>query len=216
MSSTARSQVKAKRRNKKTAESFIAPNLLERQFHANKLREKLVTDVTEFKVGNEKLYLSPMMDLANREIIAYSISRRPSFGLVSRMLKQTLSQLRETECPIIHSDQGGLYRSRHWRQMLIRENGEPYAIQSMSRKGNCWDNTVIESFFSTLKSECFYLNKFDNVEQPEQSLHRYIRYYNEERIKPHLKNMSPVQYRAHYLSQPALSNFWGADHLTIS
>lgn len=195
-----RSCVKAKRRYKAGKPSFIAPNLLNRDFSATKLREKWVTDVTEFRVGNEKLYLSPMMDLANNEIIAFSCGRRPTFGLVASMLKKTLAQLGETDLPIIHSDQGCLYTLERWRKMLIRDNGSPYAIQSMSRRGNCYDNAVMESFFSTLKSECFYCRKFKDIAELEQAIVEYIRYYNEERIKPKLKNLSPVQYRTQYLS----------------
>ncbi|PJG83441.1 hypothetical protein CVP04_04770 [Caviibacterium pharyngocola] len=194
------SSVKAKRRRKWGKTSHIAPNLLERDFTANKLKQKLVTDVTEFRVGNEKLYLSPMMDLANREIIAYEIGKRPSFALVSKMLKKTLKQLKPDDLPIIHSAQGVLYGLTRWRELLIREDGSPYAMQSMSRRGNCYDNAVIESFFSVLKSECFYTKQFANIAELEQTLHNYIRYYNEERIKLSLKNLSPANYRAQYLS----------------
>lgn len=192
--------VKVKRRQKYGKPGYLAPNLLERDFQATKLKQKLVTDVTEFRVGNEKLYLSPMMDLANREIIAYHIGRRPNFALVATMLKQTLAQLNKDDLPIIHSDQGCLYGLERWRKMLIREDGSPYAVQSMSRRGNCYDNAVIESFFSMLKSECFYGRQFSSVEELEQALHKHIRYYNEKRIKPGLKNLSPVQYRTLYLS----------------
>lgn len=96
--------VKVKRRKKAGKPSHVAPNLLQRNFNASKLKEKWVTDVTECRVGTEKLYLSPMMDLANQEII----QRRPTFGLVSSMLKKTLIQLNETDLPIIHTDQGCL------------------------------------------------------------------------------------------------------------
>ncbi|SUB34412.1 Integrase core domain [[Pasteurella] mairii] len=195
-----RSCVKVKRRKKYGKTSHIAPNLLERDFNATKLKQKLVTDVTEFRVGDEKRYLSSMMDLANREIIAYHISRRPNFALVATMLKKTLSQLNEDDLPIIHSDQGYLYGLARWRKMLMREDGSPYTIQSMSRRGNCYDNAVIESFFSVLKSECFYVYQYANVDELEQALHKHIRYYNEKRIKLSLKNLSPVQYRAQYLS----------------
>lgn len=194
------SQVKVKRCQKYGKTSHIAPNLLERDFNTSKLKQKLVTDVTEFRVGNEKLYLSPMMDLANREIIAYHISRRPNFALVATMLKKTLAQLSETDVPIIHSDQGCLYGLARWRKMLIREDGSPYAVQSMSRRGNCYDNAVMESFFSLLKSECFYGRQFTTVDELEDALHNHIRYYNEHRIKASLNNLSPVQYRAQYLS----------------
>ncbi|WP_330999496.1 DDE-type integrase/transposase/recombinase, partial [Aggregatibacter actinomycetemcomitans] len=101
--------MKVKRRKNAGKTSHIAPNLLQCNFTATKLKEKWVTDVTELRVGREKLYLSPMMDLANQEIIAFTTGRRPTFGLVSSMLKKTLIQLNETDLPIIHTDQGCLY-----------------------------------------------------------------------------------------------------------
>ncbi|KYK77935.1 integrase [Aggregatibacter actinomycetemcomitans serotype e str. SC936] len=195
-----RSCVKVKRRKTAGKTSLIAPNLLQRNFSATKLKEKWVTDVTELRVGREKLYLSPMMDLANQEIIAFTTGRRPTFGLVSSMLKKTLVQLKETDLPIIHTDQGCLYGLARWRKMLIRDDGSPYAVQSMSRRGNCYGNAVIESFFSTLKSECFYSRQFKDIDELERAIHDYIRYYNEERIKPKLNNLSPMQYRAQYLT----------------
>ncbi len=195
-----RSCVKVKRRRKGGKTSYVAPNLLAGNFSAKKLKQKFVTDVTEFRVGKEKLYLSPMMDLANREIIAYQIGRRPSFALVSGMLKKTLAQLSREDLPIIHSDQGTLYGLKRWRELLLREDGTPYAIQSMSRRGNCYDNAVMESFFSLLKSEAFYPKQFSHIDELEQALHRYVRYYNEKRIKLGLKNLSPVDYRTQYLS----------------
>lgn len=157
--------MKAKRHKKYGKPGHIAPNLLERDFTATRLKQKLVTDVTEFRVGNEKLYLSPMMDLANREIIAYHIGRRPNFTLVATMLKQTLAQLDKNDLPIIHSDQGCLYGLERWLKMLIREDGSHYAVQSMSHRGNCYDNAVMESFFSLLKSECFYGRHFSSVDE---------------------------------------------------
>ncbi|SUB26673.1 transposase InsO family protein [Avibacterium gallinarum] len=173
-----RSYVKAKKRMKTGRTAYLVPNLMARNFKVKVLNKKWVTDVTEFRVGNEKLYLSPMMDLANREIIAYQIGRRQRFGLVSKMLKEALSKRGSGAAPLIHSDQD----SKH------------------GRKGNCDDNAVIERFFSIVKSECFYPNRFANVVELEEVLHEYIRYYNEVRIKPALNNLSPMQYRAQYLT----------------
>ena len=133
--------LRKKRHGKRGKTSHIAPNLLNRDFSATALNQKWVTDVTEFHVGQEKLYFSPLMDLANREIIAYNFSTLPKFSLVKKMLVQGLSRLKPTECPIIHSDQGVLYGSAEWGKML-----EGKAVQSMSRRGNCYDNAVIESF----------------------------------------------------------------------
>ena len=169
----------------------IAPNLLNCDFTATALNQKWVTDVTEFQVGQEKLYFSPLMDLANREIIAYNFATRPKFSLVKKMLEQGLSRIKPTECPIIHSDQGVLYGSAEWVKML-----EGKAVQSMSRRGNCYDNAVIESFFAILKSECFYSRTYHSIAE----LQAEIEDYNQKRIKLAFKGLSPVQYRAQYLS----------------
>lgn len=168
-----------------------APNLLDRQFTAPRPHQKWVTDITEFQVRGEKLYLSPVMDLFNGEIVAYQMNRRPDFALVSTMLQQALSRLSGPDKPLLHSDQGWHYRMPAYRRQLAQQG----LTQSMSRKGNCLDNAAMESFFGTLKSEFFYLEQFDSVEQLQQGLHRYIHYYNHDRIKLKLKGLSPVQYR---------------------
>ena len=159
------------------------------------LNQKWGTDVTEFHVGQEKLYFSPLMDLANREIIAYNFSTRPKFSLVKKMLAQGFSRLKPTECPIIHSDQGVLYGLAEWGKMLVGK-----AVQSMSRRGNCYDNAVIESFFAILKSECFYSRSYHSIAELQAEIEEYVVYYNQNRIKLGLKGLSPVQYRAQYLS----------------
>lgn len=173
-----------------------APNLLERQFHATGANQKWVTDVTEFKIAGEKLYLSPVMDLHNGEIIAFETARRPQFALVETMLKRALRRLQPGQKPILHSDQGWHYRMPAY-QRTLKEN---YVVQSMSRKGNCLDNAAMESFFAVLKSEYFYLNKFSSVDDLEAGIKQYIRYYNNDRIKMKLKGLSPVQYRTQPLA----------------
>ena len=172
------------------------PNLLNRQFTAKQPNEKWVTDVTEFSVRGEKLYLSPVMDLFNGEIVAYEMHERPVFTLVSNMLKKALLRLTGTQAPLLHSDQGWQYHMLAYRQQLLAHGLK----QSMSRRGNCLDNAAMESFFGTLKSEFFKLSKFDNIEQLRQGLHEYIYYYNHHRIKLKLKGLSPVQYRTQALS----------------
>ena len=184
-----------KKNRKRGKTSHIAPNLLNRDFTATALNQKWVTDVTEFQVGQEKLYFSPLMDLANREIIAYNFATRPKFSLVKKMLEQGLSRIKPTECPIIHSDQGVLYGLAEWVKML-----EGKAVQSMSRRGNCYDNAVIESFFAILKSECFYSRTYHSIAELQAEIEEYLVYYNQKRIKLGLKGLSPVQYRAQYLS----------------
>jgi transposase InsO family protein len=130
----------------------IAPNVLKRKFDASRPNRKWVTDVTEFNVGGQKLYLSPVLDLYNGEIIAYEMARRPLFEMVNTMLDKAFAKLGPRDKPILHSDQGWQYQmpvySRRLKKQKIR--------QSMSRKGNCLDNATMESFFGTLKSEFFY------------------------------------------------------------
>lgn len=168
-----------------------APNELNRKFEADAPNQKWVTDVTEFAVGGEKLYLSPILDLYNREIIAFSINKRPVFELVSSMVEKAFDKLLAHERPMLHSDQGWQYRMASYKTRL-RDRG---LVQSMSRKGNCHDNAAMESFFGVLKTEFFYLNKFANVEELRAGLIDYIRYYNNGRIKMDLNGLSPVQYR---------------------
>jgi len=171
-------------------------NVLQRQFNAERFGEKWVTDVTEFKVNGEKLYLSPIMDLYNGEIVAYQTSRSPQFDLIKGMLKKAIATLKGiTIRPMLHSDQGWPYQMNAYRQTLA-ESG---ITQSMSRKGNCLDNAAIESFFGTLKSECFYLQKFSCIDQLQTEIRKYIHYYNHLRIKTKLKGLSPVQYRTQSL-----------------
>lgn len=167
------------------------PNVLDRQFRADQPNQKWVTDVTEFNVRGDKLYLSPVMDLYNGEIVAYETQRRPDFPLVSNMLKKALGKLNSEQAPLLHSDQGWQYQMPAYRRQLAAGG----LAQSMSRKGNCLDNAAMESFFGTLKSEYFYLNKFDSIELLEDGLRQYIHYYNHVRIKTKLKGLSPVQYR---------------------
>jgi putative transposase len=169
----------------------IAANLLARKFEAARPNEKWVTDVTEFNVGGCKLYLSPVMDLFNGEIIAYETARHPLFGMVSRMLSTAFGRLKPGDKPMLHSDQGWQYQMGKYGRALSMRG----VTQSMSRRGNCLDNASMESFFGTLKSEYFHINKFACIEELEVGLVDYIRYYNCERIKLKLKGMSPVDYR---------------------
>jgi putative transposase len=173
-----------------------APHELQRQFKAETANQKWVTDVTEFNVAGEKLYLSPVLDLYNGEIIAFETSRRPAFELVNSMLKKALARLQSDENPMLHSDQGWHYRMPAFQRQLR----ERQLVQSMSRKGNCLDNAAMESFFAVLKSEFFYLNKFESVDELQSGLADYIHYYNHDRIKLKLKGLSPVQYRTQALA----------------
>jgi putative transposase len=174
----------------------VAPHELKRQFDAKAANQKWVTDVTEFNVAGEKLYLSPVMDLYNGEIVAYEMSKRPAFELVSSMLKKALAKLGPQDRPLLHSDQGWQYRMPAYQRQLR----ERQLVQSMSRKGNCLDNAAMESFFAVLKCEFFHLQKFGNVDELRNGLADYIHYYNHDRIKLKLKGLSPVQYRTQPLA----------------
>lgn len=172
----------------------IASNILNRDFKADRPYQKWATDVTEFKVKGRKLYLSPIIDLFNQEIISYEITDRPVFKGVMDMLKKSLPLVKGAEQLVLHSDQGWQYQMQKYQQSL-RENG---ISQSMSRKGNCLDNAVMENFFGTIKSELFYMNEYESTEKLKNDIKDYISYYNEKRIKLNLNGMSPTEYRAHY------------------
>ena len=169
----------------------VAKNILERDFKAMRPNEKWVTDVTEFKIGGQKLYLSPIMDLYNGEIVAYEMAKRPLFNMVESMLRKAFTKLKPTDKPILHSDQGWQYRMPEYRRCLAAQDVTP----SMSRKGNCYDNAAMESFFGTLKSEYFYLDEIRDIDELQLGIEEYIRYYNRDRIKLKLGGLSPVNFR---------------------
>ena len=171
-----------------------AENLIQRQFEGSKTMEKCYTDVTEFAIPNstQKLYLSPVLDGFNSEIIAYNLSTSPNLAQVKTMLEQSFTE-KHYENTILHSDQGWQYQHDAYHRFL-----ESKGIQaSMSRKGNSPDNGMMESFFGILKSEKFYgyEKSFQSLKQLEQAIVDYIDYYNNKRIKVKLKGLSPVQYR---------------------
>ncbi|WP_173280994.1 IS3 family transposase [Streptococcus sp. 2342] len=171
-----------------------AENLIQRQFEGSKVMEKCYTDVTEFAIpaSTQKLYLSPVLDGFNSEIIAYNLSTSPNLEQAKAMLEQAFTEKRY-ENTFLHSDQGWQYQHDSYHQFL-----EGKGIQaSMSRKGNSPDNGMMESFFGILKSEMFYgyEKSFQSLKQLEQAIVDYIDYYNNKRIKVKLKGLSPVQYR---------------------
>ena len=171
-----------------------ADNLIQRQFEASKPMEKCYTDVTEFAIpaSSQKLYLSPVLDGFNSEIIAYNLSTSPNLIQVKDMLEQTFTE-EFYENTILHSDQGWQYQHDFYHHFLEDKGFQP----SMSRKGNSPDNGMMESFFGILKSEMFYgyEKTFKSLNQLEQAIVDYIDYYNNKRIKVKLKGLSPVQYR---------------------
>ena len=169
----------------------IAPNLLKRDFKVNKPNLKWVTDITQFKLFDQKLYLSPILDLFNSEIISYTLSKSPNFDLITKMINSAFKRISNDTHLLLHSDQGWHYQMQDYQKML-KDKG---VRQSMSRKGNCYDNSVMENFFGILKTEFYYNKKFTSIEQFTKELSEYIDYYNNRRIKVKLKGLSPIQFR---------------------
>lgn len=135
--------------------------------------------------------MSPILDLYNGEIISYAISERANFEQITEMLDKAFEKLPDNSGLIFHSDQGWQYQNARYRKRLSDKG----IRQSMSRKGNCLDNAVIENFFGLLKSELLYLREFSSFEEFQTELERYLKYYNHNRIKTKLGGLSPVQYR---------------------
>ena len=199
---------KSKYKSYKGEVGKIAPNIINRDFETTKPFEKLATDVTEFAVCDDKVYLSPILDLHNNEVISYSISLSPNFEQTKEMLQGLFDKLPKGAAPILHSDQGWQYQMKEFQRQLKIHN----IIQSMSRKGNCLDNSVMENFFGRLKVEMFYGEKFQTVDEFVPLSERVHRLLEHERISLTLNGMSPVQYRTHSTSYLVifLSNFWGS------
>lgn len=171
----------------------IAPNILNQDFSTEKPYEKLGTDVTVFITQYGKLYLSPVIDFHTREVLAYDLSEHPTFSQIRRMLDRLVSQHGDQlQGTILHSDQGWQYQMRYYRKFL-KEHG---IIQSMSRKGNCLDNSPTENFFGRLKTEIYYDREysFRSLTDLKKTINRYINYYNQERIVSRL-GTSPTKYR---------------------
>lgn len=174
----------------------VAPNLVNRNFTTTAPNQIWVTDITEFRVGNRKVYLAPIMDLFDRQIIAYNVGSSAGLGLPLTALRQALVDLPADATPIVHSDQGAQYQSLAWQKQLETAG----ALPSMSRKGNCLDNAVMESFFGHLKEEMYHHTKHTDVQTFILALNDYITWYNTERISTRLKGLSPVQYRTQALA----------------
>lgn len=164
-----------------------------RNFETSRCNEKWSTDVTEFHIAEGKLYLSPILDIHNREVISYSISRSPNFKQTREMLQQAFEKHLDMNGIILQSDQGWQYQMQPYHGML-KERG---IVQSMSRKGNCLDNSPIENFFGKMKNEMFYGQEysFKSLEELQVAIEEYIEYYNTQRITVKLKGLTPVQYR---------------------
>ena len=154
---------------------------------------KLTTDISQVNIGEDKLYLSALIDMFNGEVVSYALSEHPNLELVMRTLRNGLSSITHKNV-VIHSDQGWHYQHPNYCSYLADLN----ITQSMSRKGNCYDNAIMESFFGSMKSELLYPNKFKNKYEFAAALEDYIYYYNNIRIKLRLKT-SPVKFRELFL-----------------
>jgi len=172
----------------------VAKNLLNRRFTTPYPLQKLVTDITEFKcLGDYKLYLNPIMDLYNGEVISYGLSHRPTLDLVIHPLKEAVQVVKNnaTVRTTIHSDQGWHYQHKQWRTYLKKNK----VFQSMSRKATCSDNAAMENFFGIMKQEMYHGEPLKAYEELKKEIEEYIEWYNTIRGKQKLAGLSPVEYR---------------------
>lgn len=172
----------------------IAPNIINRNFKALMPMEKLATDVTQVNINDKRLYISPVLDMFNGEIVCYSVSSSPGMDMISEMLEKLFAVKGRAPHCILHSDQGWQYQHKAYSKALRSHN----VTQSMSRKGNCLDNAMMENFFALMKNEMLYCNRYTSIADFEQNLHKYIHYYNNKRLKLRLQGLAPVQYRLNY------------------
>ncbi|WP_338994626.1 IS3 family transposase [Fusobacterium animalis] len=175
----------------------IADNHIKRNFEATAPNQKWFTDVTEFNLRGEKLYLSPILDAYGRYIVSYDISRSANLEQINHMLNLAFKENESYENLIFHSDQGWQYQHSSYQKRLK----EKKITQSMSRKGNSLDNGLMECFFGLLKSEMFYdqEEKYKTLEELKEAIEDYIYYYNNKRIKEKLKGLTPASYRSQSL-----------------
>lgn len=179
----------------KTVDKINHRTYYTRNFITTRSDQKWVTDITEFKVCGTKVYLSPLIDLHDKTVLSYQISLTPNLKPVVKMLEDAILKYKPKNL-IIHSDQGWQYQHKRF-QNILRENK---IAQSMSRKGNCYDNSLAENFFGIVKSEFYYIEKFKSVDDFINRLKEYIDYYCNDRISLKLKGMTPNEYRKSHLS----------------
>jgi transposase InsO family protein len=169
----------------------IAENLLQRDFNATEPNQKWVTDVTQYRVFDDRIYLSAIKDLWNGEIIAYHISNRNDNPLVLETFRKAFEAHKDVTGLIVHSDQGSQYTSHAYHDMLPKVGAQI----SMSRRGNCYDNASMESFFSHLKVEALYPYDIRSIEEAQRRIEEFIHFYNEERAQRKLNKLTPAEYR---------------------
>jgi putative transposase len=188
-------KVKMKRRYKNTTDSNhnlpIAPNLLNRDFYASNPDEKYVGDITYISTGEGWLYLATVIDLYSRKVVGWSMADTMKVSLVNNALKMAIKHRNPPKGLLWHTDRGSQYASYSHKDLLLKYG----IVQSMSRKGNCWDNAVAESFFKTLKNDLVYQTYFYTQKQAQQAVFEYIEfYYNRTRSHSYLGNLSPVRF----------------------
>ena len=171
----------------------VAPNIIDRDFTATAPLQKWTTDVSQFNFSWGKCYLSPIIDMYTNEVISYDLSMSPNLNQIKRMLEMAFKKFKSLTGLIFHSDQGWQYQHNYYRQELKNRG----IIQSMSRRGNCIDNCIMETFFGCLKNEMYYgyEKEYESFESFSKALDEYINYYNNERIQRKTKWMPPVKYR---------------------
>ena len=189
-----KSKIRRKRKNypKEGNAVEISPNLLMRDFRASGENEKWTTDITYLLYGYKRAYLSVILDLYNLEVVSYTVSYYNNLQLALGTVKKACIKREHAAGVILHSDQGGQYTSRDYSTLLEGKG----IRQSMSAKGNCLDNAPAECFFSHLKSELIYLDKFSSIEEMIKKVEEYIDFYNNRRIQLKLNKMAPVEYRS--------------------
>ena len=171
----------------------IADNIINRDFSTTAPLQKWTTDVSQFNFSWGKCYMSPVLDMNTNEVISYDLSLRPNLDQIRRMLNGAFEKFPSVKGLIFHSDQGWQYQHEYFRNTL-KEHG---IIQSMSRKGNCYDNCIMETFFGRMKNEMYYgyEKDYDSFNSFSKAVADYINYYNNERIQVKTKWMPPSKYR---------------------
>jgi len=193
-----RSRIRRKHRcnYSSSTEGRVAKNLLKRDFKAERANQKWVTDVTQFRVGESWIYLSAVKDLFNNEIVAYQMSLRNDNRLVLQTFENAFNKTKDVTGLIVHSDQGFQYTSYAYHDMLPKVG----ARISMSRRGNCYDNASMESFFSHLKTEGLYPYDIRNMDEAQRRIEAYIHFYNQHRPQRKLNKLPPVEFRKQFIA----------------
>jgi len=175
----------------KSTPEVTAENILNRDFTAQNLNEKWLTDVTEFRYGiGPKLYLSAILDLKDKSVVSYTIGRANNIELVFDTFDGATQKYPDAQ-PLFHSDRGSSYTSKNFKAKLDRQG----MLQSMSRVGRCIDNGPMEAFWGTIKAEMYYLRRFTNYEELKVAIEKYIAFYNNDRYQEKLGGLSPAEYR---------------------